>query len=1020
MALQQSQQTLATVRVTAKDTLLTELVIPFQNPTGHGEELLMRGDDPAAAGMNNGDYARVAATVVGFNRSGGDLTALGLPSSTNQLVLDGLPVSSLQLPRDATVMGRAGISSDALTGGYAGGYVNAGTIPHSFRELDLRITTEGTAAGVGSRTTIGGIPSVNLSIGSPLPAHRGGISILLNASSATLPIPATDSSDLFQRILRTGDQLGLDAWNDPARSRTASALATLMMSDVAGGVVTSMFRAGLVSSRGGANTSMDRLTVPGRQDGVDLALQNRWRRAWPWGRLTVSAGGTVERQRSGPLADVPGGWLDLLDAGGASGTRIPFGSLLPAANDRRSRLVKVDARFDRKLPTLAGTLTAQIELIGRDAAWHRTPTAGATLARVNVMESDARLLSTETARSSETAGGRAGIAALSFNTYIEPTPRVNVSLGGRLDVQAMDDGRSLGGPSTVFADVSPRLGFIASFYRRRRYVGELQVNAGRFVNWIGSSDLLEPTLSGSMVQQICPQAPPLRVPPLPPAGTGCAAAPESIVVRSIASGIRAPSTWRAGMQFRPNTVFRVLWPYVRLDLSRTDRLRTITSGNLAGGGLGLFSAADGRRVFAPPGAIDPATGLILPNAGLEARASGVQRIAGWDGVSEAAQLTFGAILLDLGGLQFNGSLTRAWGRQRIVGVADGSTNGVQAARWAPMQALPAYVSKVTVTSLFLPFEVAAFVEWTSGERFTPLFGTDVNGDGLANDAVGLGASAALDAAIRDQRCPMLGGVGVAPPNSCTTSSRLTTAVRFARTGSLGVLRRDVEVAVDLVNLFSLWSLVGGRGSGRLTEWEQGRNDPVAAFPVGFDSSSRRILSRPNPAFGAGSGAWRALLPTMASARVEVKVPFAASRSRQELERANAAQSNAMRAKAIAAIAERWYFDPVEFVLESPLGPLLADSTRGQLLQVRRTLTAEHAIAWRRLMDAQRDDAPLPEQERLRRQAEQRSRDAYEAATERIRAVLGADLDQAPPWLTSVLQAGASRVLIGFQPSAQDR
>lgn len=1020
VALRASLAALPVVRVHPSDTLLTDLVIPYQRPTGHGEELLMNAADPSTAGPNNGDFARVAAALVGFNRSADGLSVLGLPASTNQLLLDGLPVSSLQLPRDATVMGRAGISSNALAGGYAGAVVHAGTIPSSFREFDVRVTSNGAVDGVGGRTEAAWIPSVNAAIGSPLPSDRGGFSMLINTSTGTLPMPPEASSGLLERIARTRDRLGLPAWQEPARSRATMAMTTLMLNDVVGGVATSMLRVGAMSSQGGPRSALEVLAVPGRQDGIDVALQNRWRRAWPWGRISVSAGGTLERQRNRALSGEVAGTLDFPDFGGGPATRVPFGVTLPVESDRRQRLIRFDVRFDRTLPRRLGEVSIQAEVIGRDGTLRVDPTAGSTQTRLEVGTNDIRLLSTESVRTTESASGRAGVAALGVNARFIVSPRVLLTLGGRLDVQGLAEGSGRGRSSTsVIADLSPRAGLIAHLFRRRQYLGELHVNAGRFVGWISPSDVVGTALVGTSAERLCIPNAPVLVPPVPPLDATCTVPADSVGVRTFTRGVGAPSTWRLGMTFRPLPFYRLFWPFFRLDLSRTDRLPSFAAGNLSGGGLGAFVAGDGRRVFAPPGAIDPSTGLLPPFAGLEDRALGVQRVAGWNGASEAAQLSLGMILLDVANLQLIGSVTRAWGRERIVGSADGSTEGAQAPRWAPLASLPAWVGKLGVTSRDGPLGIQAFVEWSSGTRFTPRLGTDVNGDGAANDPVGVGQSPALDALIRSQGCRFPIGAGLAPLQSCTSRPRLTTSIRLSRTGSWWGRGRDIEVAVDLVNLFSWWQLARGREESTPAAWEQGRNESIAAFPVGYDASSRQFLVRPNPAFGDGTADWRASQPTQATVRLEVKVPFLASRSRQELDRANAERSEASRGRAIAAIAERWYFDPVEPVLESPLGESLADSTRRQLLDIRRALIAEHARAWQRLRSIQPDSASLPAQEALRRQAEQQSRDAYEQATERIRAALGDDLARAPAWLSFLLRRGASRFLIGFQPATPD-
>jgi len=285
-----------------------------------------------------------------------------------------------------------------------------------------------------------------------------------------------------------------------------------------------------------------------------------------------------------------------------------------------------------------------------------------------------------------------------------------------------------------------------------------------------------------------------------------------------------------------------------------------------------------RPVYVPADSIVPATGaLSLQQSRVDPRFGQVLAI-GSDLQSDSRQLTLGLGGFTARGATFQLSYTFTHARDQSSfsccaasqGFSAPTTAGDPNAReWATSSFERRHSFLGTVTyPITGALEVTAIGRLTSGVPFTPLVGSDVNGDGARNDravvfdpattadtAVANGMRALLATASPGVRTCLESQVGrVAARNSCTGpwQPSLDLQVNW-RPGYFGLDRR-LTVSLLTVNL------LGGldewlHGSANLHGWGfTVAPDPVLLYVRGFDPSAPRYRYAVNGRFGATAGA----------------------------------------------------------------------------------------------------------------------------------------------------------------------
>ena len=290
-------------------------------------------------------------------------------------------------------------------------------------------------------------------------------------------------------------------------------------------------------------------------------------------------------------------------------------------------------------------------------------------------------------------------------------------------------------------------------------------------------------------------------------------------------------------------------------------------------------AESNRPVYVPAASIVPATGALSSAASRLNTGFGQVLEINSDLQSDTRQVTVGLGGVTARGVAFQLSYTYTRARDQSSFSSGAASQGFAAPstaanpntpEWAPSDFERQHALLGTITyPITAAFEVTAIGRLTSGAPFTPLVGSDINGDGARNDrafvfdpgspltdtAVAHGMRGLLNdapAAVRSCLSAQLGHI--AGRNSCTGpwQPSLDFQVNW-RPAFLGLDRR---FTLSLVTV----NLLGG-----LDEWLHGAQnlegwgfatapDPVLLYVTGFDPTTNQFRYAVNGRFGSTAGA----------------------------------------------------------------------------------------------------------------------------------------------------------------------
>ncbi len=342
-------------------------------------------------------------------------------------------------------------------------------------------------------------------------------------------------------------------------------------------------------------------------------------------------------------------------------------------------------------------------------------------------------------------------------------------------------------------------------------------------------------------------------------------------------GYAAPHAWRASLGVQR----RVLGTYtVSMDASYARGRSQYGFRDLNLVATPRFTLADeaNRPVYVPADSIVPATGALSLQQSRVRPQFGQVIAIGSDLQSDSRQLTlgFGGFTSRGATFQLSYTLTRARDQSSFSccaatqGFAAPSTAGdPNVGEWATsgFERRHSFLGTVTYP-ITAALELTAIGRVTSGAPFTPLVGSDINGDGARNDralvfdpaaapdtAVANGMGALLATAsprVRDCLQSQLGRV--AARNSCAGPWQPSLDLQINWRPAYFGLDRRLTLSILTVNLL-----------GGLDEWLHGAAglrgwgfaaapDPVLLYVRGFDPAARRYRYAVNGRFGATAGA----------------------------------------------------------------------------------------------------------------------------------------------------------------------
>jgi hypothetical protein len=452
------------------------------------------------------------------------------------------------------------------------------------------------------------------------------------------------------------------------------------------------------------------------------------------------------------------------------------------------------------------------------------------------------------------------------------TPRVNPALTSALGV------RNDNAPSTVA--LSPRLGMTWQDGKGKILRGGI----GQFRNLIDPTLLAAPSVSTGLADGL------LRIScigaAVPTPDWNAYATSESSIpgqcvgssgvlsdvspnVQYVDRSFQPTRSWRSNLGFQ-SSAFRNVYTIELLGSLNLNQPGTFDNNFL--GATAFTLPAEGRPVFVAPSSIVASSGLVSPTGARRAAAFGRVVDVMSDLRSESAQAIVSlrpyipnVIRPFFGDVALSYTLTDMRAQQRGF---DGATFGNPAlAEWARGDLDARHL--ITATWVFRPLgdgRLIAFIygRAQSGLPYTPMVGTDINGDGLANDrafvfAPSSTADTSASAGIRSLLASSSPGVRdcllsqsgrVAARNSCEGPWTATMNIGLRMSGQQLLHTPRMDVSLNLTNpLGGLDQLL--HGTNDLHGWGTAATPDRTLYTVrGFDPSTNRFLYTVNPRFGS--------------------------------------------------------------------------------------------------------------------------------------------------------------------------
>ncbi|HZH80316.1 MAG TPA: hypothetical protein VFD68_03360, partial [Gemmatimonadales bacterium] len=357
-------------------------------------------------------------------------------------------------------------------------------------------------------------------------------------------------------------------------------------------------------------------------------------------------------------------------------------------------------------------------------------------------------------------------------------------------------------------------------------------------------------------------------------------------VTAFAPDFTAPRAWRASLGFQR----RLLDSYtVSVDAGYARGMSQYGFRTLNLVAMPYFTLPDegSRPVYVPVDSIVPGTGVVNSAASRVHPEFGQVLLIGSDLESDTRQLTLGIAGAARGGgatFQVSYTYTRALDQSSFSccgasqGFAAATTAGDPRTReWATsdFERRHSFLGTGTLP-ISAALEISAIGRLSSGVPFTPIVGSDINGDGARNDrAFVFDPATASDSAVANGMRALLAGAlpavrgcletqlgRIAARNSCRGPWQPSLDFQINWRPDWFGLNRRLTLSVLTVNL------LGGvdewlHGAANLRGWGfSGVPDPVLLYVRGFDAASERFRYAVNGRFG-----------TTAASNGGVTVPF---------------------------------------------------------------------------------------------------------------------------------------------------
>ncbi len=382
-------------------------------------------------------------------------------------------------------------------------------------------------------------------------------------------------------------------------------------------------------------------------------------------------------------------------------------------------------------------------------------------------------------------------------------------------------------------------------------------------------------------------------------GSGGPANPAPRNVTVFGEDFGAPRAWRSSLG-----VQKTLTGLIRLtadaSYSRGGSQTGYRELNLRSQPAFTLAAEGNRPVFSPAAGIVPETGTVPFTASRADSSFGHVLEIGSGMESEALQFSVGLTGVTRSGIIFNGSYTWASARDAVTGIGMGPEGGStagdpNAGQWASSSFQRRHSILLTaMVPLGRSLELTTITRLTSGAPFTPLVGSDINGDGYRNDQAfifGANAPAAVAAGManllenasgRVRACLESQAGRVADRNSCNGPWQPSLDLQLNWRPAFWGLNRKLSLQLVTVNMLGgLDQLL--HGSDNLHGWGQNtRPDPTLLYVTGFDSGNQAFTYAVNERFGAANSSASAFRSPF-QIGIQARITIGPDRTRQAID-----------------------------------------------------------------------------------------------------------------------------------------
>lgn len=928
-------QLLASVRVKATKVQAPESLDRGETAIGvGGGERLVSSVRGALSPDQQGDLAETARLSGALVSGPGGLYSLGAGGDQAVFASDGLGLAGSRVPRE----GRTAVTVmtspfDIAVGGFAGVMVNVTPSPASQTYNFTSASFYGASAEARRRYPLAGFGAsrgqIGVSFGSTRTwADRLGLNASMDVRLSSETAPLSSGTVLASpscvecttiRDASAGFGLALGGGGTSSLRGDVLALARLDLFRGRRRPLT-MIMSAEASNVPGTNAAFASTATARNRRSSAGTVQLQWRGYSPSNRwaLDIRSGVRHGATANRPVANGPQVRVQLNEAvviDGVEASSLVLGSAATAATDVRGTtaetLVDVQRRLGRGVNTvkLVGWLRADRNsetqepgrLLDLDYA---TPSDFATNRPV-------RLRARETLAPGQVAAGN---GALGIANLFSPTHRFKLYTGVRLEASTVLPG--YGGSSGPFLparglqrsmSVSPRValdwmtiaeppgwtiqgGPVAAPFVAREPTGILRIGLGRFQGRQATGGLPLQALLASRVrgmQQTC------SAPGIAPftwaAGQVPAPATESCLVNDVTDttstrlalspGLAPPASWRTTLGYSRS--FLGVRAQVDAQWALNVQQPLLVNRNFVGTPAFRICGEECRPVFVRPTLIDEATATSSPIGSRVSASDGdaVLVIAGRSGGSSATLLLSpeSPILKARVIVSLAYTLANVWSETNGYTSTTTGDPRVRERGPSPFDARHLFALQAGYAAKRLVFTTVVTAQ--SGLPFDPLVGSDINGDGRANDrafipAIGdtglLGgmdivrALSSVPGAVRT--CIFSARNGFAAPGACRAPWSVTSRLRVESRNPVQIpgIRALTRLALQIEN--PLAAVAKGLGWSSLSSASAAASlDPVLLRATSFSRQRQAFTYAVNPTFaqpigrGFGSGLPRVTL-----------------------------------------------------------------------------------------------------------------------------------------------------------------